>query len=118
MHRDRDRVYGDVFQRRLASMGIAEVVSAPGSPCHNPYAERLIGSVRRECLNHVIVIGERHLRRLLSAYLLYYHGARTHLSLEKTHPRHDASTRRRKVAWWRSRKWVDFTIATNDAQPE
>jgi putative transposase len=87
MHRDRDRIYGDVFQRRLASMGIAEVVSAPASPWQNPYAERLIGSVRRECLNHVIVLGERHLRRLLSAYLLYYHGARTHLSLEKDAPR-------------------------------
>jgi putative transposase len=86
MHRDRDRVYGDVFQRRLAGMGIAEVVSAPASPWQNPYAERLIGSVRRECLNHVIVIGERHLRRILAAYLLYYHGARTHLSLEKDAP--------------------------------
>ena len=86
MHRDRDRIYGDVFQRRLASMGIAEVVSAPASPWQNPYAERLIGSVRRECLNHVIVLGERHLRRLLSAYLLYYHGARTHLSLAKDAP--------------------------------
>jgi transposase InsO family protein len=67
-------------------MGIADVVSAPASPWQNPYAERLIGSVRRECLNHVIVLGERHLRRLLSAYLLYYHGARTHLSLEKDAP--------------------------------
>jgi len=86
MHRDRDRIYGDVFQRRLAGMGIAEVVSAPASPWQNPYAERLIGSVRRECLNHVIVLGERHLRRILSAYLLYYHGARTHLSLEKDAP--------------------------------
>jgi transposase InsO family protein len=93
MHRDRDRIYGDVFQRRLAGMGIAEVVSAPASPWQNPYAERLIGSVRRECLNHVIVIGERHLRRILSAYLLYYHGARTHLSLEK-----DAPTPRRVYA--------------------
>jgi transposase InsO family protein len=86
MHRDRDGVYGDVFRHRLASMGIAEVVSAPASPWQNPYAERLIGSVRRESLNHVIVLGERHLRRLLSAYLLYYHGARTHLSLEKDAP--------------------------------
>src|SRR4029453_4142883 len=58
----------------------------PASPWQNPYAERLIGSVRRECLNHVIVLGERHLRRLLFAYLLYYHGARSHLSLEKDAP--------------------------------
>jgi len=102
MHRDRDRVYGDVFQRRLAGTGIAEVVSAPASPWQNPYAERLIGSVRRECLNHVIVIGERHLRRILSAYLLYYHGARTHLSLEKDAPtprRIHAPTEGRVVAF-------------------
>ena len=117
MHRDRDRIYGDVF-RRLASMGIAEVVSAPASPWQNPYAERLIGSVRRECLNHVIVLGERHLRRLLSAYLLYYHGRERISPSRRTHPRNDASTRRRKVAWWHSRKWVDFTIATNDALPD
>jgi putative transposase len=88
--RDRDTIYGDVFRRRVASMGISEVVSSPSSPWQNPYAERLIGSIRRECLDHVIVLGERHLRRLLSAYLTYYHGARTHLALEK-----DAPTTRR-----------------------
>jgi transposase InsO family protein len=116
--RDRDTIYGDIFQRRVAGMGIGEVISSPSSPWQNPYAERLIGSIRRECLNHVIVLGERHLRRILSAYLVYYHGARTHLSLEK-----DAPTPRRlqappEVACWRSRKWVDFTIATNDARPD
>jgi putative transposase len=81
--RDRDAIYGDVFRRRVASMGIGEVVS---SPWQNPYAERPIGSIRRECLNHVIVLGERHLRRLLTAYLTYYHGARTPLALEKDAP--------------------------------
>ena len=80
--RDRDAIYGDVFRRRVASMGIGEVVSAPSSPWQNPYAERLIGSIRRECLNHVIVLSER----LLTAYLIYYHGARTHLALEKDAP--------------------------------
>jgi putative transposase len=83
-------------------MKIAEVVSAPASPWQNPYAERLIGSVQRECLNHVIVIGERHLRRVLSAYLLYYHRARTHLSLEKDAPtprRVHAPTEGRVVAF-------------------
>jgi putative transposase len=84
--RDRDTIYGDVFRRRVASMDIGEVISAPSSPWQNPYAERLIGSIRRECLNHVIVLGERHLRRLLTAYLNYYHGARTHLALEKDAP--------------------------------
>jgi putative transposase len=88
LHRDRDRIYGDVFQRRLAGMGIAEVVSAPASPWQNPYVERLIGSIRRECLDHVIVINETHLRRVLTAYARYYHRSRTHLSLEKDTPDH------------------------------
>src|SRR2546426_753416 len=82
--RDRDSIYGDVFRRRVAGMGITEVITSPSSPWQNPYAERLIGSLRRECLDHVIVLGERHLLRLLTAYLTYYHGARTHLALEKT----------------------------------
>ena len=84
--RDRDAIYGDAFRRRVAGMGIAEVISSPSSPWQNPYAERLIGSIRRECLDHVIVLGERHLRRVLSRYVSYYHGARTHLSLEKDAP--------------------------------
>jgi transposase InsO family protein len=84
--RDRDAIYGDVFRRRVAGMGITEVITSPSSPWQNPYAERLIGSIRRECLDHVIVLGERHLRRLLTAYLAYYHGARRHLALEKNAP--------------------------------
>jgi putative transposase len=88
--RDRDAIYGDVFRRRVVGMGITEVITSPSSPWQNPYAERLIGSIRRECLDHAIVLGERHLRRLLTAYLAYYHGARTHLALEK-----DAPTTRR-----------------------
>jgi len=84
--RDRDAIYSEEFQQRVASMGIGEVVSSPSSPWQNPYAERLIGSIRRECLNHVVVIGEQHLRRLLAAYLAYYHGSRTHLSLAKDAP--------------------------------
>ena len=86
LHRDRDRIYGDVFQRRIAGMGIAEVVSAPASPWQNPYVERLIGSIRRECLDHVIVLNEAHLRRMLSLYSRYYHRSRTHLGLEKDTP--------------------------------
>jgi putative transposase len=84
--RDRDAIYGDVWQRRVASMGITEVVSGPSSPWQNPYVERLIGSVRWECLDHVIVLSERHLRRVLTRYLAYYHGSRTRLSLEKDAP--------------------------------
>src|SRR5213593_1554807 len=84
--RDRDSVYGHVFRQRLKGMGVGEVLTAPHSPWQNPYAERLIGSIRRECLNHVLVLGERHLRRILTRYFAYYHGARTHLSLDKDAP--------------------------------
>ncbi len=68
------------------AMGVEEVVTAPRSPWQNPYVERLIGSVRRECLNHVIVLNERHLRRILDSYIDYYHRSRTHLSLGKDPP--------------------------------
>jgi putative transposase len=91
LHRDRDRIYGDTFQRRLAGMGISEVVSAPASPWQNPFVERLIGSIRRECLNHVIIINESHLRRILTAYTLYYLRTRTHLGLQKDAPDHHAT---------------------------
>jgi transposase InsO family protein len=84
--RDRDSIYGEAFRRRLAGMGLAEVVSAPSSPWQNPYVERLIGSIRRECLDHVIVLNRRHLRRVLSRYAVYYHRARTHRSLAKDAP--------------------------------
>jgi transposase InsO family protein len=84
--RDRDAIYGDVVRRRIATMGIREVISAPSSPWQNPYVERLIGSIRRECLDHVIVFNQRHLRRTLTRYLFYYHDSRTHLSLAKDAP--------------------------------
>ena len=84
--RDRDCVYGQQFRHRLKGMGIAEVLTAPQSPWQNPFVERLIGSIRRECLNHVLVLGERHLRRILTRYLAYYHQARTHLALDKDAP--------------------------------
>jgi transposase InsO family protein len=85
--RDRDKVYGSIFRRRVHSLGICEVLTAPRSPWQNPYVERLIGSIRRECLNHVIIFNEHHLKRLLRAYLSYYHSARTHLSLDKQCPK-------------------------------
>ncbi len=79
--RDRDRVYGQGFRTRVERMGIEEVLTAPRSPWQNPYAERMIGSIRRECLDHVIVLGERHLRRLLDDYFEHYHRWRCHRSL-------------------------------------
>ena len=84
--RDRDAIYGDFFRRRVAGMGIGEVITSPQSPWQNPLVERLIGSIRRECLDHVIVLNERHLRRTLAQYASYYHRARTHLSLAKDAP--------------------------------
>jgi len=84
--RDRDAIYGAAFGRQTAALGIKEVTTAPRSPWQNPYAERVIGSIRRECLDHMIVLGERHLKRILSSYVDYYHSARTHLSLEKDAP--------------------------------
>jgi putative transposase len=84
--RDRDAVYGVVFSSRVQALGIREVKAAPRSPWQNPYVERLIGTLRRECLDHVVVLNETHLRRLLRNYLAYYHRVRTHLSLEKDSP--------------------------------
>jgi transposase InsO family protein len=69
-------------------MGIADAVSAPASPWQNPYVERLIGSIRRECLDHVIIMNEAHLRRVLMSYVRYYHRTRTHLGLKKDSPDH------------------------------
>ncbi len=84
--RDRDGIYGQQFKSRVSNMGIEQVVAARRSPWQNPYVERLIGSIRRECLNHVIVLNERHLRRILRSYFVYYHESRTHLSLNRNSP--------------------------------
>ncbi len=84
--RDRDTSYKERFQERARVMGITEVVTARRSPWQNAYVERVIGSIRRECLDHVLVINERHLRRVLSSYVDYYHHSRIHLSLDKDCP--------------------------------
>ena len=84
--RDRDGAYGREFRARLKAMGIEEIVTAPRSPWQNPFVERVIGSIRRDCLDHVIVLNERHLRQILCSYLAYYHGSRTHLALGKDTP--------------------------------
>jgi transposase InsO family protein len=84
--RDRDSIYGRKFRTRVKSLGIEEVLTAPRSPWQSPYVERLIGSIRRECLNHVIIFNEGHLLRQLRSYFAYYHEVRTHLSLDKQSP--------------------------------
>jgi transposase InsO family protein len=83
--RDRDRIYGSVVTRRLRAMGIRDQPTAPASPWQNGFAERLIGSIRRECVDH-IVLGEMHLRRVLRSYADYYNSVRTHRSLNKDAP--------------------------------
>ncbi len=88
--RDRDRIYGADFQRRVKALGLQEVPTAPRSPWQNCYVERFIGSLRRECLDHVIVLNERHLGRILSAYARYFNRTRTHLALEKDAPQRRA----------------------------
>jgi transposase InsO family protein len=84
--RDRDGIYGETLRRRIKSLGIKDVVTAPRSPWQNPFVERVIGSIRRDCLDHVIVFNELHLRRILREYVSYYHTCRTHLSLKKDPP--------------------------------
>ena len=84
--RDRDRIYGSVVTRRLRAMGIRDKPTAPASPWQNGFAERLIGSIRRECLDSIIVLGEVHLRQILQSYARYYNDIRTHRSLDKDAP--------------------------------
>ncbi len=84
--RDRDGIYGDYFAKRVESMGIEEVPIAPRSPWQNPYCERVIGSIRRECLDHTIILNEDHLRRILKSYFQYYHNSQPHLSLDRNSP--------------------------------
>jgi transposase InsO family protein len=84
--RDRDRIYGSVVTCRLRAMGIRDKPIAPASPWQNGFVERLIGSIRRECVDHIIVLGEAHLRRILQSYACYYNDIRTHRSLDKDAP--------------------------------
>jgi len=84
--RDRDRIDGRDFRRRVAGMGIEQVCTAPRAPWENPYVERLIGSVRGECLDHLMILDKNHLHSILRTSLAYNHGCRTHLSLNKDAP--------------------------------
>ena len=84
--RDRDQIYGAIVTRRLRAMGIRDKPTAPASRWQNGFAERLIGSIRRECVDHFVVLGEAHLRRILKSYARYYNETRTHLALDKDAP--------------------------------
>jgi transposase InsO family protein len=84
--RDRDAIYGTEFRRRVTGIGLVEVPIAPRSPWQNGYVERFVRSLRRECLDHVTALNERHVCRILSAYAHYYNHVRTHLALEKDAP--------------------------------
>lgn len=88
LQRDRDGTFGHVFQRQVKAMGIEELVSAPRSPWQNGYVERVIGTMRRDCLDHVIIFSENHLREILKEYVEYYNSSRTHLGLEGDCPEH------------------------------
>jgi transposase InsO family protein len=100
MIRDRDRIYGTIVARRLRAMGIRDKPTAPASPWQNGFAERLIGSIRRECLDHIIVLGEAHLRRILKSYADYYNGVRTHRSLNKDAPAVRLVQRIGSIKWY------------------
>jgi len=86
--RDNDRIYGHVALRRIRAMGIRDKPIAPAAPWQNGFAERLIGSIRRECLDHLVILNEAHLRRILQRYADYYNKVRTHWSLDKVSPAH------------------------------
>ena len=95
--RDRDGAYGEIFIRRVRSIGIRDRPTSPRSPWQNAYAERLIGSIRRECVDHIVVFGERHLRHVLLSYMSYYNGTRTHLSLNKDAPKSRTAQRTGRI---------------------
>jgi len=84
--RDRDKKFGDAFTQNISGFGIRQILTAYRSPWQNGYVERVIGSIRRECLDHLIVLNERHLRKLLRGYIHYYNNQRTHLGLNKDSP--------------------------------
>jgi transposase InsO family protein len=84
--RDRDGAYGDAFRRVVRAISIREILTAPQSPWQNPYTERVIGSIRRECLDHLIILNEQHLRRILKEYVHYYNQSRPHLALDRNAP--------------------------------
>jgi putative transposase len=115
--RDRDAVYGECFTRCLANMGIREVIIAPTAPWQNPFVERVIGSIRRECLDHCLILNEAHLRRLLHDYIGYYNTARPHQSLATTVPSHARCIRPSLGAWCPSHRSVG-SITSASGRPD
>src|SRR2546425_1439287 len=116
--RDRDQVYGERFSRQAKTLDIREAVIAPRSPWQNVYAERVIGSIRRECLDHVVVIGERHLLGILSKYVDYYTGPGPTYRWPRTHPSHGVCSRRARAGWWRCHAWVGSITNTSGERRE
>ena len=115
--RDRDASYGQTFRDRVEAMAIKEVVTAAQSPWQNPYVERVIGSIRRECLNHVIIFDECHLRGVLSSYFHYYHQTRISRSTRIVR-RPGPYTDRQQARSSRSPRSEDCIIDTNAAPPK
>ena len=113
--RDRDQVYGERFSRQAKTLDIREAVIAPRSPWQNAYAERVIGSIRLECLDHV---GERHLLGILSKYVDYYNGTRTHLALAKDAPEPQSVQPPSQGRWWRCPAWVGSITNTSGERRE
>jgi putative transposase len=116
--RDRDAIFGNDFREQLRDLGIHEVLSTPGSPWQRAYVERVTGSIRRECLDHVIVFHENSLRRTLASYFDYYHRSRTHLSLGKDTPEPRPIQPPEIGSVVAMPQVVDCTTATNDGPPE
>jgi len=114
--RDRDAIYGPEFLRSASNLGNEDVRTSPQSPWQNPYVERLIGSIRRECLDHVVIVNEQHLRRVLREYVRYYSDARTHLASGKTRRRRGRLSHRKQAESSRSPRSAVCTTATPAAQ--
>ena len=113
--RDRDRIFGQEFAMQVKMMGIKQVLSAPRSPWKRAYVERVIGTIRRECLDHLIVFNERSLHRHLQAFVDYYHRSRVHLALEKILRSRDPSSRRSVAGSCRYQCWAACIIDTSGA---
>jgi hypothetical protein len=116
--RDRDGIYGNDFVRRVSSMGIEKMLISARSPWQSPYGERVTGSIRRECLDHVIVLNELHLGRILTSYFRYYHAVRTHLGLDKDCPVPRPVDLQISDPFPRSRWSVVCTIGTSVGPPK
>ena len=116
--RDRDTIFGRDFGKQVAALGMSEVLSTHGAPWQRAYIERVIGTIRRECLDHVIVVNERSLRRHLSFFLAYYHQSRTHLGLQKDALCRGLYRGRTLVESSPVPKWAGCTIDTIAEQPD